>query len=92
MYCLKNFWSTLSAWEIAIKKSLNKLLAPSNLKEVVESNDIDFIPMKVEHALYVEHLPAIHHDPFDRLLIAQCTNGSRVASLHSAPRMTRKKI
>lgn len=64
--------SAVSAWEIAIKKSLKKLKAPDNLKEILETNDIELLPMTIDHALQVEHLPAIHNDPFDRLLIAQC--------------------
>lgn len=64
--------SAVSAWEIAIKRSLNKLKAPDNLKEIVEASDIEFLSMNADHALYVEQLPGIHNDPFDRLLVAQC--------------------
>ena len=64
--------SAVTAWEIAIKKSLNKLQAPDNLEEILEENNITVLSMSIEHALYVEHLPSIHQDPFDRLLIAQC--------------------
>ena len=64
--------STVSLWEIVIKKSLGKLKAPKNLKEIIEDSNIEFLTMSEDHALYVEHLPNIHHDPFDRLLIAQC--------------------
>ncbi len=54
------------------KKSLNKLDAPENLKEVLIENNFEFLPMTIDHALYVAHLPPIHNDPFDRLLISQC--------------------
>ncbi len=64
--------SAASIWEIAIKKSLNKLKAPDNLKDVLKANNVTFLPISVDHALYVECLPNIHYDPFDRLLIAQC--------------------
>ena len=65
------FVSTVSIWEIVIKKSLNKLKAPDNLKEMLYENDFEILPITADHALYLEHLPAIHNDPFDRLLIAQ---------------------
>jgi PIN domain nuclease of toxin-antitoxin system len=63
--------STVSIWEIIIKKSLNKLKVPDNLKEILYENDFEILPITVDHVLYVEHLPALHNDPFDRLLIAQ---------------------
>lgn len=64
--------SSVSIWEIVIKKSLNKLVAPDNLKEILYENDIKILSMTADHALYLEHLPLIHNDPFDRLLISQC--------------------
>lgn len=64
--------SAVSVWEIAIKKSLKKLKVPDNLSKIIETSDIEFLPVTVDHAWYVERLPLIHHDPFDRLLIAQC--------------------
>lgn len=63
--------SSVSVWEIVIKKSLKKLDVPDNLLEILEENNLTFLPMTVEHALYIEQLPSIHADPFDRLLIAQ---------------------
>lgn len=64
--------SSITIWEIILKKSLKKLKAPDNLLEILESNNFEFLSMIPEHAIYVEHLPKIHKDPFDRLLIAQC--------------------
>lgn len=64
--------SSVSVWEIAIKKSLKKLKVPDNLKKIMEASDIEFLPITADHAWYVERLPLIHPDPFDRLLIAQC--------------------
>ncbi|MBM3886909.1 type II toxin-antitoxin system VapC family toxin, partial [Candidatus Dependentiae bacterium] len=66
------FVSSVSVWEVSIKKALGKLRAPDNLKEAVIASDIQFLSMTVDHALYLSQLPAIHNDPFDRLLIAQC--------------------
>jgi PIN domain nuclease of toxin-antitoxin system len=64
--------SAASCWEIVIKKSLKKLNAPDNLKDILEENDIQFLSITADHTLFLEHLPAIHNDPFDRLLVAQC--------------------
>jgi PIN domain nuclease of toxin-antitoxin system len=64
--------SAVSAWEIAIKKSLKKLKAPDHLMKIIQENDFLLLPIKFDHALFVENLPRIHDDPFDRLLISQC--------------------
>lgn len=63
--------SAATIWEISIKKSLGKLKAPNNLKDIIES-EFEFLSIMAAHAQQVEFLPAIHNDPFDRLLIAQC--------------------
>lgn len=64
--------SSVSIWEIGIKKALKKLSVPDNLKELIEVSGFEFLSMTVDHALHLDVLPAIHNDPFDRLLIAQC--------------------
>lgn len=66
------FVSSVSIWEIMIKKALHKLLVTDNFREVLDASSFEFLPMTVEHAFYIEQLPFIHYDPFDRLLIAQC--------------------
>jgi PIN domain nuclease of toxin-antitoxin system len=32
---------------------------------------VEFLPIRYDHILHLEHLPHHHGDPFDRLLIAQ---------------------
>jgi PIN domain nuclease of toxin-antitoxin system len=64
--------SSVSVWEIVIKKSIGKLDAPDNLNEVIEQCRFLPLPITFEHALAVRQLPMLHHDPVDRLLIAQC--------------------
>jgi len=62
--------SAVSVWEIIIKRSLNKLVIPSDfLKQLDPFQSLD---INREHAMAVGDLPAYHKDPFDRLLIAQC--------------------
>lgn len=67
--------SVASVWEMQIKSQLGKLKLRSPLREVVESqcktNDLEILPVDLEHVLALEDLPTPHKDPFDRLLIAQ---------------------
>ncbi len=63
--------STVSVWEISLKKSLGKLQAPEDLREVLAENDFQVLPVTLDHALAFRHLPWHHRDPFDRMLVAQ---------------------
>ena len=67
--------SAASSWEIAIKYSLRKLPLPSSPERYVPEHmrAIGAVGLPVEHAhaLRIAQLPALHRDPFDRLLIAQ---------------------
>lgn len=69
------FFSAVSGWEIAVKAGLGKIKLPESpaefITEQLSINDIQILPLKMEHALHVAMLPALHTDPFDRLLIAQ---------------------
>jgi PIN domain nuclease of toxin-antitoxin system len=69
------FVSAATAWEIAIKSRLGKLKVPPDigawLPEQLASNRMTPLAITLAHAAEVEHLPAIHMDPFDRVLIAQ---------------------
>jgi len=40
---------------------------------MVEDNGFEILPITFEHAIELSTLEFIHRDPFDRLLIAQCT-------------------
>lgn len=63
--------SVVSAWEIAIKKTLGKLEAPENLKEMIADAGFQWLPITYEHVWKIKYLPLHHEDPFDRLLVAQ---------------------
>lgn len=65
------FVSSVSTWEIAIKRSLGKLKAPSRIIDFVFSQNFQELPITIAHTQELEALPSVHHDPFDRLLIAQ---------------------
>jgi PIN domain nuclease of toxin-antitoxin system len=65
------FVSAATAWEIGIKKSLGKLRAPDDLEEQLVSHRFTPLDITCAHGLAVERLPALHRDPFDRMLVAQ---------------------
>ena len=65
------FVSSVSAWEIAIKKALGKLEMPNKLEEILSTNGFQPLPIHLEHAHAVGSLPHHHADLFDRMLIAQ---------------------
>ena len=69
------FLSVASVWEIAIKKSLNRLTMSGTLTEFVNEhiigNDIGLLNIQLEHLYQIEILPFHHRDPFDRLIVAQ---------------------
>ena len=65
------FVSSVSAWEISIKKAMGKLKAPDNLSEEIKLHRFTQLNMNFDHAKLAGELPAIHKDPFDRMLIAQ---------------------
>ena len=67
--------SAVSVWELAIKQRLGKLSVGSDVRtwtrRVTHELVLDHLPVTAEHAAAVEHLPDVHRDPFDRLLVAQ---------------------
>jgi PIN domain nuclease of toxin-antitoxin system len=65
--------SSVSAWEISIKKKLGKLESPPDLLAAVEASGLRWIAIEPAEAYAAGQLPMHHRDPFDRLLIAQAT-------------------
>jgi PIN domain nuclease of toxin-antitoxin system len=65
------FVSAATTWEISIKMSLGKLEAPEDIDSVVADEGFSKLPISLYHGQLAGHLPAIHRDPFDRMLIAQ---------------------
>ncbi len=65
------FVSSTSAWEISIKKALGKLTSPNNLESVLRESNFLTLDITIPHALLAGELPNHHHDPFDRMLVAQ---------------------
>lgn len=64
--------SSASLWKATIKYQLGKLsVEPERLAAAVSSSGFLELPISVRHAVAVARLPALHRDPFDRLLLAQ---------------------
>lgn len=66
--------SAVNVWEIAIKHGLKKSLMPVSGKEAMHyfrQAGYQFLAIEPEHSAAVDELPYHHHDPFDRLLVAQ---------------------
>ena len=66
--------SVVSIWEVAIKASLKRpdfQVNPEELRFGLLQEGFQELAIQSEHVLAVAHLPLIHRDPFDRLLVAQ---------------------
>jgi PIN domain nuclease of toxin-antitoxin system len=67
--------SAASSWEIALKYRLGRLPLPESPARYVPTRmraiGAEALPIEHAHALAVAALPALHPDPFDRLLVAQ---------------------
>jgi PIN domain nuclease of toxin-antitoxin system len=63
--------SAATIWEVAIKQSAGKLMAPADLPERIRDSGFTELPVRFEHAIAAGRLPVIHRDPFDRMLVAQ---------------------
>ncbi|HEY6231155.1 MAG TPA: type II toxin-antitoxin system VapC family toxin [Pyrinomonadaceae bacterium] len=84
-----NLLSVASLWEMAIKVSLGKLILSAPFHDLVPEqlilNGIGLLNIGINHVALVATLPFHHHDPFDRLLIAQAiTEKLPVVSIDSA--------
>ena len=69
------YLSAGSAWEIAIKHALGRLSLPAAparfVPEMRDAHGIEALPIDEAAALHIARLPALHRDPFDRLLVSQ---------------------
>lgn len=69
------FVSPAVLWEISIKDSLGKLILPEPFEQLfparLDASGFLVLPILVPHIQMHRRLPFHHHDPFDRLIIAQ---------------------
>lgn len=67
--------SVASVWEMQIKMQLGKLKLEAELTDLIDLqrkiNDLQILPIELEHTLELKNLDDHHKDPFDRLLVAQ---------------------
>jgi len=67
-------FSAASLWEISIKSSLDRSgfkVDARRLWRMLLVNGYRELPITSEHIVAVNELPALHKDPFDRILVAQ---------------------
>lgn len=67
-------FSAASLWEIGIKSALGRSdfrVDTAAMAAALPAMGLAELPVTAAHAVAVTRLPAIHRDPFDRLLIAQ---------------------
>ena|SRR6185437_8975868 len=73
--------SIATAWEIAIKRDLGKLRLPGDVAAALQSEAFELLPIALAHVNALAELPALHRDPFDRMLIAQArSEGMRLVT------------
>lgn len=68
------WFSAASLWEITIKHGLGRRdfrVDPHVLRRGLLENGYAELPITSQHAMATVHLPPIHKDPFDRMLVAQ---------------------
>ncbi len=65
------FLSAASVWELGLKIARQKLRLPAGYAVRLLADGFEELPVSVAHADRAMMLPALHADPFDRLLIAQ---------------------
>jgi PIN domain nuclease of toxin-antitoxin system len=69
------YLSVVSAWEIQIKHQIDRLHLDVPLEQMIRgqqaTNDLRLLSVELHHVYALAALPLHHHDPFDRLLIAQ---------------------
>jgi PIN domain nuclease of toxin-antitoxin system len=72
------FVSVATIWEIAIKFARNRgmpddmPISGTQARDVFKLAGYQLLRIEPDHAAFIDHLPALHGDPFDRLIVAQC--------------------
>ncbi len=83
------YLSAVSTWEIAAKHALGRLPLPdepmSFIQQMREKHFVDALPLVEADVVHLVKLPALHKDPFDRMLICQAIeNGLTLLTPDSA--------
>ena len=64
-------FSAASVWAAEIKAASGKLIVPEDLLDALGADGFLEIAVVARHAREAARLPALHRDPFDRMLVAQ---------------------
>lgn len=76
------YLSVISVWEIALKESLGQFQFAKSLNDLVDSAThelgINLLDLNVNACSMLRKLPAIHRDPFDRMLVCQAIVGGLI--------------
>ncbi len=67
----RTYLSAASVWESAVKQSLGRISLPEALDVGAVRAGLEELPVTWAHGRAAATLPAIHSDPFDRMLVAQ---------------------
>lgn len=74
--------SSASSWELVVKSAAGRVTAMGSVgalvEEAITASGVQPLPIEHRHALHLRTLPAIHRDPFDRMLVAQAQVDSLV--------------
>ena len=79
--------SVASLWEIAIKYALGRGDMPISSAQALHhfrQSGYRILSIEAEHTTALEQLPALHPDPFDRLLVAQALTEPMQLLTHDA--------
>jgi len=68
-----SYLSAASVWEWALKQALGRISTPTELDAGAVRAGFEELPVTWAHGRAAAALPALHGDPFDRILVAQAT-------------------
>lgn len=74
------YFSAVSGWEICVKHQLGKIALPASPDTFIPKERkrhlISSLELSEQDVLHLNKLPALHKDPFDRMLICQAIEHS----------------
>lgn len=65
------FYSVITPWEFSIKQTKGKLQVTDDFFTNMPKLGFACLMVEEEHVSALRTLPLLHHDPFDRMLVAQ---------------------
>lgn len=75
-------FSVVSVWELSVKHAMGELPLPGRIEQFIvdqrEAHRIGTLPLHERAVLHLHKLPALHRDPFDRMLVCQAIEHDRL--------------